>query len=96
MYANYRTFTLTLEPDENAVDKILEILKEEGYERSPFELEFVGFYETPGFPLKINGNPLKVPRSGYFVTPMGDERFLRIKNLTFDGGCNALDIWCVY
>jgi hypothetical protein len=96
MVANYRCFTITAKANENVVDKIYKLLKEEGYVNEPFELQFVGFYEAAGTRLKINGNPLKVPDNGYFITPYTTERYLRIKKLTFDRGCSNLDIWCIY
>lgn len=70
--------------------------KKEGYVNEPFELQFVGFYEVPDTRLKINGNLVKVPRNGYFITPYSIERYLRIKELTFETGCSSLDIWCIY
>lgn len=96
MVANYRCFTITATEEENVVKKIYSILKEEGYVNEPFELQFVGFYTNPNTRLSINGNPLKVPATGYFITPYTTERYLRIKDLKFDNGCNALDIWCIY
>lgn len=96
MVANYRCFTITAKPGENVVDIIYSILKKEGYVNEPFELQFVGFYEVPDTRLKINGNLIKVPRNGYFITPYSIERYLRIKELTFEEGCHSLDIWCIY
>ena len=96
MVANYRCFTITAKPGENVVDIIYSILKKEGYVNEPFELQFVGFYEVPDTRLKINGNLVKVPRNGYFITPYSIERYLRIKELTFEEGCSSLDIWCIY
>lgn len=96
MVANYRCFTITAKPGENVVDIIYSILKKEGYVNEPFELQFVGFYEAPDTRLKINGNLVKVPRNGYFITPYSIERYLRIKELTFEEGCYSLDMWCIY
>lgn len=96
MVANYRCFTVTADANENVVDKIYKILEEEGYNKNPFELQYVGFYDSVGTEFKINNNPLKVPDNGYFISPYTTERYLSIKTLTFNNGCNNLDIYCIY
>ena len=40
MVANYRCFTVTANADENVVDKIYSLLKEEGYTNEPHIIEF--------------------------------------------------------
>ncbi len=95
MVANYRTFTISAGADENVVDKIYEILQKEGYNNPKFRLQFVGFEAPQGTALKINGNPLKVPSTEYFISPYGEERHMAILKLTFDGGFDG-DIYCIY
>lgn len=97
MIPNYRTITITAAANENVVPKIYEILKQEGYSTPKFILDFVGFETTAGTKFKINGNSLKVPTSGKFFTPYSSEgNFLSIHSLTFDQGCQGLDIWIIY
>lgn len=43
MVANYRTITLSAQAGENIVDKIYDVLKEEGYTTPHFVLDFIGF-----------------------------------------------------
>lgn len=97
MIPNYRTITITAAADENIVPKIYEILKAEGYTTPEFALDFVGFEADAGTTFKINGNPLKVPTSGAFFTPYSNgSNYLVVNSLTFDQGCQGLDLWIIY
>ena len=97
MIPNYRTITLTAGANVNVVPMIYKILKAEGYNTSDFLLDFVAFEADAGTQFKINGNPLKVPSSGAFYTPYcGNENFISINSLSFDEGCNGLDLYIIY
>lgn len=97
MIPNYRTIQITADANENVLPQIYEELKEEGYITPRFTLDFVGFEASEGTAFKINGNPLKVPSSGTFITPYSSEgNFLSIRSLSFDEGCSGLNLWIIY
>lgn len=97
MIPNYRTVTLTADANVNVVPMIYNILKAEGYNTSNFLLDFVAFEADAGTQFKINGNSLKVPSSGKFYTPYcGDDNYISINSLSFDEGCNSLDLYIIY
>lgn len=97
MIPNYRTVTVRGAANENLVPKIYEQLQSEGYTTANFVLNFVGFEASEGTSLKINGNPLKVPSTGFFYTPFHDSSdFLKINSLTFDEAINDMDLYVIY
>lgn len=97
MIPNYRTVSITANADENVVPIILAELKAEGYATPRFTLDFVGFEGDEGESFKVNGNPLKVPSTGYFITPYcGDDNYIAIHSLTFDEAVSDKNIWIIY
>lgn len=97
MINNYRSFTVSAEPNENVVKIIYKILKEEGNYYNPFfELHYVGFYGIPGKEFTLNGKTMKMPNSGYFITPYSANGYLKINSLSFSDGCENMEIYCIY
>lgn len=97
MIPNYRTITISAGANENIVSKIYEKLKEEGYRSTNFVLKFVGFEASVGVQFKINGNTLKVPSSGKFISPYsGDGDYLRIHSMSFNTGFSNRDFYIIY
>ena len=84
----YRMSTVAAAADENVVDIIAKELKEEGYRFSKLKLSFIGFEGTAGTAFYLNDQekPMKIPKSGSFITPFNGERFMNIYSLKFAAG----------
>lgn len=94
---NYRTITVSAEAHQNIVPLILAQLKEEGYETRRFTLDFIGFEGAEGETFKVNENPLKVPSTGYFITPYcGGDNHINIHSFSFDEAITDRDIYVIY
>lgn len=98
MVGNYRTITLSAGANENLVPRIYELLAEDGnYTTQRFSLDFVGFEADAGTSFKINGNPLKVPSTGKFITPYsGENNHIIIRSLSFDSAISNMDFWVIF
>lgn len=93
----YRCVTVSATNEENILDKIYKILREEdGYFNTRFQLRFIGFEVAAGTTFKLNGIPNKVPSTGKFVTPYDGEHYMIISSLYFDRGCSNQDFWIIY
>lgn len=84
----YRMSTVSAGADENVVDLIAKELKEEGYRFNKLKLSFIGFEAAAGTAFYLNNQekPIKVPKSGSFITPYNGERYMQIHTLKFAAG----------
>lgn len=97
MAANYRVFNITAEANENIIDKIYEILKKEGYKNPNFKVHFIGFEAKKGTEFLFNRNQMKIPSSGYFISPYeGESSYINVNELFMINGCNNQDFYCIY
>lgn len=93
---NYRYFSVTVKAGENVVDNIYKQLQQEGFHYPHFKLYFIGFEAYGGMKFTLNGNPMKVPKSGMFVTPYDDNGCLSIESVIFETDATNLDVYCIY
>lgn len=97
MIPNYRTVTISAGANENIVPLIYEELQKDKYSTPHFVLDFIGFEATAGTTFNINGNPLKVPSNGTFITPYGgDGASLAIHSVIFNNAISNMDFWIIY
>lgn len=92
---DYRMYTATATANEDIVKLILKELEEEGKKFPNFKIHFIGFEATVGTKFKMNGNSLKVPSTGNFITPYDGERYWNITSFSFDEGCSNQDIYYI-
>ena len=81
----YRMFSSGASAGDNVVELIKKELEENGSRLPNLNLDFVGFQAEPGTKFFLNdmNNEMKVPETGYFITPYNGEYYLRIKSLVF-------------
>lgn len=97
MVPSYRTITISAGANENIIPKIYEKLKEEGFQASTFTLRFIGFEASAGVKFKLNGQELKVPSNGKFISPYcGSNDYLPIHNMSFNTSFSNRDFYIIY
>lgn len=85
---DYRMINISATKEDNVVDLISKKLNEQGWKNSNLKLHFVGFEAPAGTKFYLNNqkDPIKVPRSGNFISPYDGERYMNIFNLKFESG----------
>lgn len=92
---NLRMIKVTAAANEDIVPLIFTELKNDGEKHNEKLLDYIGFEAPAGTQFKINDNQIEVPTSGHFVTPYDGNRYLRIRQFSFNSGCNAQNIYYI-
>lgn len=88
---DYRMYSGGALAGENIVELIEQRLREQGQVKTgKLILDFVGFEGAVGTEFTLNNqkDKMKIPNSGYFVTPYDGGKYMKISSLIFD---NAFD-----
>lgn len=83
---DYRMYSGGASANENVVSLIKESAYNDDGLKFHTPLKFVGFTGDVGTVFYLNGSnsPMKIPSTGYFITPFDGERYMGIYSLVFE------------
>lgn len=90
-----RMIKVTAAANQDIIPLIFAELENEGEKHSEYQLDYIGFEATAGTTFKINDNSMEVPSNGHFVTPYEGDRYLRIRQFSFNAGCTAQNVFYI-
>ena len=93
---DYRMYSGGATANENVIPLIKESIQQSDGIKTHTPFRFIGFEGDVGTEFYLNGSNdlMKIPSSGYFVTPFDGERYMPIYSLVFESDFNG-DIYYI-